>query len=149
MFEIPMSLRLDDDGLLRKECPFCEQQFKIFPEDELSFKEKYYCPMCGLSTSSDQFFTKDQITKAIDLSSNFMVDQINKGFGKVKNNFRGSKNVSFQFKPLPKKEPKTLVEISDFEHLIFSCCNSHSFVFAPLTYKVLYCHHCGEINFPK
>ena len=146
---IPIELRLDDDGLLRKECPYCEQQFKIYPEDEIETNEKYYCPMCGLHAPANEFLTKEQFELASDLTMNFIIDELNKGFGKIKTSFKRAKNVSVDFKPLAKNEPITLIETTEFEDVVFSCCNKHTFIYSPMTFKVLYCHHCGELNFPR
>ena len=61
MTEIPMSLPLDKDSFLRRECPNCERQFKWWPtppEEEISEEtqeapEAYFCPYCHEPTSPD------------------------------------------------------------------------------------------------
>jgi hypothetical protein len=51
---IAMSLPLDKDGFLRRECPHCERQFKWWPtapsedapEEARNTPEAYFCPYC-------------------------------------------------------------------------------------------------------
>lgn len=149
LVQIDMSITLDNDGLLRKECPVCEQQFKVFVEDNIDIDEGYYyCPVCGIPSSPNSFFTKEQIAHATDLAYSHMVEQINKSLGGLSRKMRGSKSVKFTFKPLKKNDPRTIVESSDFDEVVLDCCNEHIFIFSPITYKVIYCPKCGELNFP-
>lgn len=148
--EIPMEIRLDNDGLLRKECPICEQQFKVFLEDDNApEKEKYYCPICGIPSSPDSFFTKEQIEHAADLATNYMLEQLNNTFSGFSKRFSKSKSIRVNYKPIKKSDPRLIVETSDFEEVVLDCCKEHIFVFAPTTYKVIYCPKCGENNFPE
>lgn len=150
MTEIPIYINLDDDGLLRKECPVCEEQFKVFVEDDTpQQKEKYYCPSCGIPSNSNSFFTRDQLEHARDKAMNYMTDQLNNIFGSLNKSFRGSKFIKVTTSPLKKSDPRTIVESSEFDEIVLSCCREHVFVFAPSTYKVIYCPKCGELNFPK
>jgi len=38
--ELSMSIPLDEDGFLRRECPTCEREFKLFVPDEDELKEE-------------------------------------------------------------------------------------------------------------
>ena len=62
-----MSLPLDQDGYVRRQCPQCEREFKwhhgpiegapiadAAPED-------YFCPYCGESAAPDQWYTREQV----------------------------------------------------------------------------------------
>lgn len=147
--QLPVDIYLDNDGLLRKECPICEHHFKIFLEDNIeSSSDKYYCPSCGIPSSSNSFFTKEQVELSLDVAKNYMTEQLNQSFKGLSKSFKNNKMVNFKFKPLKKTDPRTIVETSDFEEVILSCCNDHVFVFSPITLKVIYCPRCGEINFP-
>lgn len=62
-----IELSLDDDGFLRRECPTCQMQFKWFhgatenrPDD---FEEPavYFCPLCGVSAPTDQWWTTEEL----------------------------------------------------------------------------------------
>jgi hypothetical protein len=68
MSSFSVQLPLDADGFLRRECPHCYQQFKWHngptadrPDDEVDVAV-YYCPRCGASAASDQWWTQDQLT---------------------------------------------------------------------------------------
>jgi hypothetical protein len=64
---VSVSIPLDDDGFLRRECPNCEREFKWHhgptdarPED---FVEElhHYCPLCGQSNDPERFWTPAQV----------------------------------------------------------------------------------------
>jgi hypothetical protein len=59
-----MSLPLDGDGFLRRECPTCEREFKWLVTDETETAAipdgGYYCPYCAVQAGSDSWFTKAQ-----------------------------------------------------------------------------------------
>ena len=65
---IAVSLPLDADGFLRRECPHCERQFKWWhtpssPESETlpSAVEAYFCPYCHEPASPTAWWTKEQL----------------------------------------------------------------------------------------
>lgn len=59
---ISASFPLDEDGFLRRACPTCEREFKWFnSEDESPSTNSFYCPYCGVSAASDQWFTHVQL----------------------------------------------------------------------------------------
>lgn len=62
-----VSIPLDSQGFLRRECPQCERHFKWHhgpvepvPEDAPDPVE-YFCPYCGESAPPDQWWTRDQV----------------------------------------------------------------------------------------
>ena len=63
-----MSLPLDSDRFLRRECPTCEREFKWHvPEDapEPSSEPRdtsraYFCPYCGVEAPTSDWHTKEQ-----------------------------------------------------------------------------------------
>src|SRR5215218_8933899 len=66
--DIPVPLPLDQDGLIRRECPSCRRQFKWHngPANEEAEAEGsppiYYCPICGEPAPQDAWFTEEQLT---------------------------------------------------------------------------------------
>ena len=70
-----MSLPLDSDGFLRRECPTCEREFKWLssPDPEAGEDtdtgaagaaeepESYYCPYCAVTALPDAWLTKAQV----------------------------------------------------------------------------------------
>lgn len=72
--EIPFELPVDSDGYLRRQCPRCARPFKWFhdqeqPAEQLSELILYYCPYCGEPSSSDQWWTDEQVDYAQGLAS--------------------------------------------------------------------------------
>lgn len=63
--QIPVSLPLDTDGFLRRECPACEQEFKWFNHAEgdpdTEPVTQYYCPICGEPAPVDHWWTPAQV----------------------------------------------------------------------------------------
>ncbi|OCA87331.1 hypothetical protein [Pseudobacillus wudalianchiensis] len=146
--KIPVSIRLDDNGLLRKECPFCEREFKVFYNEHTEeTQSKCYCPHCGLPAPSAEQLTRDQGQHIVDLAKNEFINLVNKEFGRMKQRVK-SPYIKVDFKPLEKTDPRIQIELNDMEEIITSCCNEPIFLNSPLTWKVIYCHKCGDINFP-
>jgi ribosomal protein S27AE len=65
--DISISLPLDADGFLRRECPNCEQEFKWHhgktedaPEDFV-YADVYWCPRCGQSAGHESWWTPTQL----------------------------------------------------------------------------------------
>ena len=68
--EMTMSLPLDGDGFLRRECPNCERQFKWRPtarEDDATDPADpgevgaYFCPHCYEPAAPGTWWTKEQV----------------------------------------------------------------------------------------
>lgn len=63
--QFPVSLPLDSDGFLRRECPTCEQEFKWFSHAEgdpdAEVVDQYFCPMCGIPAGLDSWWTPEQL----------------------------------------------------------------------------------------
>ena len=74
---IPMSLPLDKDGFLRRECPHCERQFKWWPtspseeafEEVHEVPEAYFCPYCHEPADPNSWWTKEQLERAQQLAA--------------------------------------------------------------------------------
>lgn len=69
--ELPMTLPLDSDGFLRRECPKCEREFKWLSTDldvagdpADTGRTSYRCPYCGEAAECGQWFTKPQLEYA-------------------------------------------------------------------------------------
>ena len=73
-----MSVPLDRDGFLRRECPTCEREFKWFNSPEGQSEPPpvggYYCPYCAVQAPPGSWFTKSQIAKAQSVMMSEIVD---------------------------------------------------------------------------
>lgn len=66
-----MTIPLDSDGFLRRECPTCEREFKWRPSEaeaeghvEPADDVGYFCPYCGVQAPVDAWLTQAQLALA-------------------------------------------------------------------------------------
>jgi predicted nucleic acid-binding Zn-ribbon protein len=91
-----MSVPLDGDGFMRRECPSCERQFKWRPsqdEDPVEFVDQYFCPLCGSPAGLDSWWTPEQIRHAESLIVPEAMQMIQEA---LDDSFRGNKYVKFE-----------------------------------------------------
>jgi hypothetical protein len=83
-----MSLPLDGDGFLRRECPTCEREFKWLPSpgpetdeavvaratEPVEAPDGYYCPYCAVTAPPDAWLTKAQVAAAEAIVQRELVD---------------------------------------------------------------------------
>jgi hypothetical protein len=85
--QLSMSLPLDGDGFLRRECPTCEREFKWLPsadpdvEEDVAetsgadeVPESYYCPYCAVTAPPDAWLTKAQVAAAEEIIQRELID---------------------------------------------------------------------------
>lgn len=125
---IPMSLPLDGDGFLRRECPTCERQFKcLVSQDNADATPAppggYFCPYCAVQAPADSWWTKAQLEagKAVlhrkviapELEKfRRNIDQINRGSGLL--------NISARIEG-DEPEELSLGETDDMRRIVFGC----------------------------
>lgn len=79
--QIQVSLPLDADGFLRRECPHCTQEFKWHhgPANEEAEAAQdppaFTCPLCGQPAGPDSWFTQAQVD-LIERASAPMVEKV-------------------------------------------------------------------------
>ena len=114
---IPVTMPLDSDGFLRRECPTCERQFKWFshPEGDPAAEpvDQYFCPLCGAPDGVASWWTREQLAYARGAAGPEIDSSVQDA---VKEAFKGLKGVSF--KPsrnftLGVEAPDPLVEPDD------------------------------------
>ena len=89
---VPVTLPLDSDGFLRRECPSCEQEFKWFShqdgDTEAEPVSQYFCPLCGVPAGTDQWWTPAQLNYMQGVSApamdQFVQDSIEQAFRGMK-----------------------------------------------------------------
>ncbi|MEB0288496.1 hypothetical protein QN355_18340 [Cryobacterium sp. 10S3] len=80
--EISVSLPLDVDGFLRRECPTCGREFKWFSgrtdevPDYYVYPDVHWCPLCGQSAPLDQWWTQAQLAYAQGVAAGPMLDEL-------------------------------------------------------------------------
>ena len=128
---IPMTLPLDTEGFLRRECPHCERQFKWQPAEDADDGAEsipsrqvvaYYCPYCYQAAPPDAWWTQEQLKHAQQLMMSEVLAPQLRRFGRQGRQTSHSNSfvkidVSVPDFPIP--EP--LVEPSDMIRVDFPC----------------------------
>lgn len=67
-----MSIQIpkDSTGYFARECPKCEEVFKVMPGTGLTGTNHCYCPYCGHKGANDTFWTKEQLEYAKSVALN-------------------------------------------------------------------------------
>jgi endogenous inhibitor of DNA gyrase (YacG/DUF329 family) len=123
-----MSLPLDSDGFLRRECPTCERQFKWLisasEEDVAPVPEGgYFCPYCALQASADMWWTPAQLELATSIATQEVVKpELEKFARNIRDMSRHSGGfISADVKTDLPPEADPLVEVDDMRRVDFPC----------------------------
>lgn len=116
---VPMTLPLDGDGFLRRECPTCESEFKWFGHDEGDSDaepvSQYFCPLCGVPAGTDSWWTPAQLEHGFGAAGG-AIDQLVKDT--MADVFKGIKGLTYKANssftlgieaPEPLSEPDDMV----------------------------------------
>ncbi len=147
-YEIQVSIPVDSDGFLRRECPHCVRQFKWHdgPANEESEHHarpaSYSCPMCGQPGADDSWNTPEQLDliekAAMPLALGIVEDELEAMF-------RGMKGIDYKRsneEPADFADP--LVESDDMT-IVTSPCHDYEPVKVPEDHGgPLYCLICGS-----
>lgn len=116
---IPVSLPVDQDGFLRRECPTCEEQFKWYAHEEgdsdVEIVDQYFCPLCGVASGVDAWWTPAQLEFAQGAAGPALDERVQDlvadAFKGVKGlNFKPDLNFSLEIPtPEPLTEPDDMV----------------------------------------
>ncbi len=120
-----MSVPLDSDGFLRRECPTCEREFKWFnsPEGEGEAVPDggYYCPYCAIQAPSDSWLTKAQIRARPERGdARDCWPELDKMARDLQRSSRGGL-ISFDMKYDKPRALDPLVESDDMRRVDFAC----------------------------
>lgn len=150
--EISISLPLDNDGFLRRECPTCDQEFKWHSGPASQDAElhadpaTYFCPLCGEPADPDSWWTQSQLDLAEAAAVAAATQELDEDFGAmIKDLNRGTSMVTFSLSGHidPPDEPMPLTEPDDME-IIASPCHSYEPVKVPVELAgPFYCLVCG------
>lgn len=144
---VPVSLPLDADGFIRRECPTCEQEFKWFSHQEsdpdAEIVDQYFCPLCGVASGTDSWWTPAQLEYMHGVSGptidRYVQDSIEKAFKGVKGmSFKPNRSFSFGI-----ETPDALVEPDDMI-IAESPCHPNEPVKVPDETTKVHCLVCGS-----
>jgi len=153
--ELNMSLPLDADGFLRRECPTCEREFKWRPAPEGEEGEEgvpaedggYYCPYCGVQAPLGSWWTKAQLELAQQTAAAEVLGPLLGDFtGQLEGMNRpgGFLQVKVDRPDFEEPEPEPLSESDDMVRADFPCHPSEPVKVQDDWGQPLYCLVCGS-----
>lgn len=147
--EIDVSLPLDDDGFLRRECPTCVRQFKWLHtkgEDTARSESRvYFCPYCGELASPDKWWTREQLEYMQELAIQRVGEEILDPFASSMQKLnRPGSPVSVQVTRKHRPIPAKLVEPNDMKELVPTCHASEPVKVSESWTGVVHCLVCGQ-----
>ena len=129
--EFSVSIPLDSDGFLRRECPHCQREFKWFDgqtegtPDDWQSPDQHFCPYCGEPSDADDFMTQAQSAYVTSYAGQHAAEFVQ---GELENMLRGfNSGSSFLKMSVEMKEaplPSPLSEPDDMDAIEPPC---HSF----------------------
>jgi hypothetical protein len=147
-----MSVPLDSDGFLRRECPTCKREFKWLPsttEDPGAEKPSdggYFCPYCGIQAPDGSWFTKAQVEFAQNMVATEVVGPLLKDFVRKANSTSrrsgGMVKMSARYDPPDKMD--SLTDADDMQRVDFECHPSEPIKVLDEWNHSVYCLICGK-----
>ena len=116
-----VDIPIDEDGYFGRECPTCEQHFRIAHEDYDGLPDdlRLWCVYCGHQDDHSDFMTQQQVERVTRAASDYamqMIDQtLDRSFGSMARQSRGSmvrityRSQPFYPAPLPGIDEERLV----------------------------------------
>lgn len=149
--KVSVSMPLDNDGFLRRECPTCQRQFKWHsgPASESAEGQPspslYYCPLCGQASALDRWNTSDQNEYAQGVAMAAAMRELDEQLGAA---FKGmsSKNVKVtKTGHLDQPDvPDALTEPDDMVIVVSPCHDWEPVKVPEDATSPLYCLVCGS-----
>lgn len=147
--DIAISLPLDDDGYIRRECPSCQDEFKWHqgpvptrPEDAID-PPVYHCPLCSAVAELNQWFTQDQVQYQEQMVQFHLTDIVG---DELQREFRGSSSMKFEKARNTAPAPEEIFEPNDMI-IVEAPCHPWEPVKVPeerADAGPLHCLVCGE-----
>ena len=151
---LEMSMPLDSDGFLRRECPTCEREFKWLytPEEEgtaaPTIDGGYFCPYCGIQAETNTWLTQTQVELAQNMVATQVLGPMLKRFGDdIKGIGRSSGGMmSGEVKYDAPDELDPLTEVDDMARVDFECHPTEPVKVLDDWDKPVSCLICGQPN---
>lgn len=146
-----MSLPLDTDGFLRRECPTCEREFKWLASqhDEESAPPPdggYFCPYCAIQAPANAWHTKPQIATAEAIATREVlgpeIKKLERSLRGLGESSGGLIDAKLEYE-MP-DEPEPLTEDDDMRHVDFACHPEEPVKVLEQWCKPVHCLLCGS-----
>jgi hypothetical protein len=151
-----MSVPLDSDGFLRRECPACEREFKWLPTpsdaavadtDSGEAIRPYTCPYCGIQAPADSWATKAQVELAQSIVMRELVDpqlnELGRQLERMNRETGGLITLSAQVEHDQPTSDPTLTESDDMRRIDFECHPGEPLKIAEDWHDDVFCLVCG------
>lgn len=124
-----LSVPMDNDGFLRRECPKCEREFKWLPTQEGQESTPvpeggYFCPYCGKQADAGAWHTKAQVEQMKAIAYDELVAPELEGFKRSVEEMDfggGPLNVRAEVSIEGPGRPAELEEPDDMRRVDFPC----------------------------
>jgi hypothetical protein len=144
--QFSISIPPDVNGYIGRECPECEQYFKITLGTGLTGTDlPCHCPYCGRSAAQNQFFTKAQIEYARSVVMNKVTGAFIKDLKTLEFNHRptGAFGIGISMKVEGRPQPiRHYSEMELEEEVVCDRCTLRYTVFGTFAF----CPDCGKRN---
>jgi ribosomal protein S27E len=144
---VPVSLPLDSDGFLRRECPTCEEEFKWFSHAEgdhdAEQASQYFCPICGAAAGLDSWWTPAQLEYGFGSASGAIDEAMNDAIADA---FKGIKGLKFKQNSsfsLDIETPDPLIEPDDMVIVEPPCHTNEPLKVPEGSTERVFCLVCG------
>ena len=161
LINLNVSFPVDNEGFLRRECPYCKRHFKIIVEsgdedisvDEASGEDiqseendesELYCPYCGQSADQSSFWTEDQVRYVKEVASQKVVKPMLENLaGDMERISKKSDFLKFKVERTKAKRPVIAPEADDMINVKPDCCSEEMKIEEDWSEDV-YCVGCGR-----
>lgn len=145
--QISISIPLDENGFMGRECPDCERYFKIKPGTGLVGENlPCHCPYCGHSDPQDHFWTKAQIEYAQSIAARKVMAAVQKDLKKLEFDIkpRGAFGIGISMSV----EPGSLPSVRHYaeKHLETDVICDHCTLFYTIYGVFAFCPDCRTHN---
>jgi hypothetical protein len=133
---LAMTIPLDSDGFLRRECPTCEREFKWRPSEAEAEEDAdsaddvaYFCPYCGVQAPADAWLTQAQLALAENIVDRQVIAPMVSKLG--------------AYESPDKLDP--LTETDDMTLIVFPCHPPEPLKVLDDWHKPVHCLICGKL----
>lgn len=145
-----ISLPLDSDGFLRRECPHCEREFKWHdgPANEEAEQhpdaDTHYCPLCGEPAPKDAWWTQAQLDLVENATERYIGGELDEMFKGLESSTRGNKFVQFKAGSSDVPDPSDPLVEPDDMLMVSSPCHAWEPIKIPEDHSgPVHCLVCG------
>lgn len=150
---LSMSMPLDADGFLRRQCPTCNREFKWLnttdndPDTAVNSGDGYFCPYCGIQAARSAWFTDAQVALAQNILAVEVVDpMLNKFSQDIQRSFKSNSMIRSTVRYDHTERLDPLTEVDDMVRVSFTCHPTEPVKVSEDWNKPVHCLICGHAD---